>query len=215
MRGENPRMGAFVFAQRNLSPAPRSQDRVAVTEQQGGILVALADGAGGVAGGEEASWRVVAKAEHALSEGVEPTDAAAWCALLGTLDGEIEQSNLGGETTGVILWADANGIAGASVGDSEAWLVLDAGFEDLSVFQRRKPLLGTGEAVPTPFQARPWSGTLLVASDGLTKYAPVEALLAAARGADLEAAADRLVDLVRLRSGALQDDVSLALVRRA
>ncbi len=207
-------MGAFIVATRNLGHAAGSQDRVGVFEQNSGLVVALADGSGGVSGSEQAAELVVASVQEALAKGLEPSDPAAWCALLADLDDRISRSPHGGETTAVVLHLDTIGIAGASVGDSEAWLVLDDGFEDLTEFQRRKPLLGSGMAVPTPFQSRPWTGTLLAASDGVTKFAAVEALLQAARGADLEASAARLVDLVRLRSGALQDDVSLVLVRR-
>lgn len=207
-------MGAFTVATRNLGHAAHSQDRVEVTEHAGGLVVALADGSGGMAGGAEAAGAVVQAVREALARGTETADPAAWCTLLADLDERISMSPQGGETTAVLLGLDANGIAGASVGDSEAWLVLDDGFEDLSAFQHTKGRLGTGMAVPAPFSARPWAGTLLVASDGLTKFAPVEALLEAARTADIEAAASRLVDLVRLRSGALQDDVALALVRR-
>ncbi len=207
-------MGAFTVATRNLGHAERSQDRVEVIEHADGLVVALADGSGGMAGGAEAAELVVQAVRDAHARGVETADAAAWCGLLGDLDERIAVSPHGGETTAVLLGIDTNGIVGASVGDSEAWLVLDDGFEDLTAHQHAKARLGTGMAVPAPFSARPWAGTLLVASDGLTKFAAVEALLEAARLPDLEAAATRLVDLVRLRSGALQDDVSLVLIRR-
>ncbi len=207
-------MGKFAVATRNLGHGVQSQDRVDVLEHPGGLVVALADGSGGMAGGAEAAETVVQAARDALAGGIETADPTAWCTLLADLDDRISTSPHGGETTGVLLGVDPGGVAGASVGDSEAWLVLDDGFEDLSAFQHAKCRLGTGMAIPAPFSARPWTGTLLVASDGLTKFAPIEALLEAARVADLEAAATRLVDLVRLRSGALQDDVSLVLVRR-
>ena len=56
---------------------------------------------------------------------------------------------------------------------------------------------------------------MLVATDGLVKYAPAARICAAARDKSLHAAAGKLVDLVRLKSGALPDDVGVALCRRA
>ena len=54
---------------------------------------------------------------------------------------------------------------------------------------------------------------LVVASDGLWNYAPRAAIAELASGDDLDAAVRALVDLVRLPSGELQDDVAIALVR--
>jgi hypothetical protein len=58
------------------------------------------------------------------------------------------------------------------------------------------------------------AATLLLASDGLLNYASAERIAACAGGADLDAVARELVDLVRLRSGALPDDVAILLGRR-
>jgi serine/threonine protein phosphatase PrpC len=56
---------------------------------------------------------------------------------------------------------------------------------------------------------------LLVASDGLIKYASQASIARIASGADLACAASALVDLVRLRSGELQDDISIILCRES
>ena len=55
----------------------------------------------------------------------------------------------------------------------------------------------------------------MVASDGLLKYAPRAALARLAGMADLAAAATALVELVRLPTGDLQDDVAVVLCRFA
>ncbi len=57
------------------------------------------------------------------------------------------------------------------------------------------------------------SQTLLVASDGLLNYAKRADIVTIVNGPDLEAAAAALVQLVRLPSGNLADDVSVVLVR--
>jgi PPM family protein phosphatase len=57
--------------------------------------------------------------------------------------------NQGGETTAVIAVVDESGVNGASVGDSGAWQVEPAMHIDLACQQIRKPLIGSGEAVPS------------------------------------------------------------------
>ena len=78
----------------------------------------------------------------------------------------------------------------------------------------RKPLLGSGEAVPVAFEAVLGDATLLLATDGLLKYAHRDRITALARGPDLEVAVHALTNLPRLRSGALPDDVAVILCRR-
>jgi PPM family protein phosphatase len=113
----------------------------------------------------------------------------------------------------VVVALSPAGIVGASVGDSGAWLVTPQGSADLTENQRQKPFLGTGAAIPVPFKARRLDGTLLLASDGLFKYADWERIAEIARETDIQQAAGHLVDLVRLRSGSLPDDVSVILCR--
>lgn len=101
------------------------------------------------------------------------------------------------------------------IGDCSAWLIAADDYVDLTADQIRKPMLGSGRARGTTFAAELGATTLLVASDGLTKYAAPSAICGVVRDTpNLQAAAERLVDCVRLRSGGLQDDVSVILVRR-
>ena len=68
--------------------------------------------------------------------------------------------------------------------------------------------MGTGAAEPIPFTEQMAGNTVLAASDGLLKYTSMEKIRAVvSKEADMDAAAGKLVDLVRLKSGALQDDV--------
>lgn len=177
--------------------ARQGQDRAAVIVRDEGMVIALADGAGGTGNGAVAAQAVI----DAVASGVD------WQAL------DDDPERLGhGQTTAVVLAVDANGIEGASVGDSAAWLI---GHEvtELTERQVRKPLLGSG-CVPVGFAVGPiGDATLLVASDGLVRYAKQEDIARIARGADLVAAARALVELVRLPSGGLQDDVAVVLVR--
>jgi serine/threonine protein phosphatase PrpC len=183
---------------------PDGQDRARVVEVDDGLVIALADGAGGTGNGAVAAQAVV--------DAIAGSRALDWTALLPELDAD--GARLGhGESTAVALAVTGAGIRGASVGDSEAWLVRGDDIVELTEHQARKPLVGGG-ATPIAFQAGPLAGaTLVVASDGLFRYGNRRDIARIATGADLVAAANALVDLVRLRTGALQDDVSIVLVR--
>jgi serine/threonine protein phosphatase PrpC len=184
------------------------EDRAAVLPFGDSLVVIVADGAGGVGGGAAAANLVV---EHVRAAAQRARSAPAWAALLVEVDHALVSV---GQSTAVVATVTATTIAGASVGDCGAWLVGAGDVEELTAAQRRKPLLGTGEAAPVPF-SREWSaGTLLIATDGLLKYAPRGRVAEQARGADLRRAAAALVDLPRLRSGLLADDVAVVLVRR-
>lgn len=168
-------------------------------------MFVVADGAGGTGGGAAAAEAVIVAVEASQSH-----DAQGWVQLLGRVDSELKV----GETTAVVCSVIGDTIAGASVGDSGAWRIENGAVDDLSQAQRRKPLLGSGRADAVPFTARLGSATLLLASDGLLKYASAERIAACVGGADLDAVARELVGLVRLRSAALPDDVAILLARR-
>ena len=89
----------------------------------------------------------------------------------------------------------------------------DNGITDLTSSQRRKPLLGTGSAMICPLSSNDFNGTLLVATDGLLKYAPRESIPEIVLNAPLEQATADLVTLVLLPSGGLQDDVTVVLCK--
>ncbi len=98
---------------------------------------------------------------------------------------------------------------GASVGDSGAWLITASSVLDLTQDQRRKPLLGTGAAMPVGFGEVPFTGRLLLGSDGLFKYVRHEHIRDLVRSlAPMEAAA-ALIEAARLPSGGLQDDIAV------
>ena len=182
------------------------QDRAAVLETDDGLVVALADGAGGTGNG--------AVAAQAVIDAIATTASAppAWTALLSQLDHDPRRLGLG-QTTAILLSVTRHGLRGASVGDSAAWLLRGSHLDDLTAGQARKPLLGAG-CHPVAIHAGPLAGaTLLVASDGLFRYAKPADVLHVASGPDLAAASAALVDLVRLPTGSLQDDVAIVLVR--
>ncbi|MHC4985187.1 MAG: protein phosphatase 2C domain-containing protein [Planctomycetota bacterium] len=197
-----------------VAAGKRGQDRAEVIETDRGVVVVVADGAGGSGGGKEAADSVVMWAKALVSRGGDLGATATWLDLLTRVDAQLEAAG-GGQTTAVVAAVTDSAIVGASVGDSAAWLIGSEGHTNLTAEQVRKPLLGSGRAKPVAFTAGGSDDTLLVATDGLVKYASVDRVCAAARKMNLHTAAAELVDLVRLKSGALPDDVGLALCRRA
>jgi hypothetical protein len=104
---------------------------------------------------------------------------------------------------------------GISTGDSEVWVVTSTGVDNLTVGQHTRDRLGSNHATATTFQRSSLAGVLVVATDGLFKYAAPDVIARIVRGNAIRVAAEGLVELVRLRSGRLADDVAVVLVRQA
>ena len=190
-----------------LAGNPELQDRAEIFCDGERIVVALADGAGGISGGAQAAdelIRLVAESRSSLRSGPDCVK------LLQRADEEISAG--GGETTGIVLIIEGGRIFGGSVGDSEAWFFTAMGKQHLTKSQQRKPLVGSGEAQPAAFAFEASEGLLLVASDGLWKYTSIEKIGAEIQAADRSTLLERLAGLVRLRSGALQDDVAMVMI---
>lgn len=182
----------------------RGEDRIAVVELPGRKLVVVADGAGGVTGGADAA-EAICRA---------PTgDVADWTTWLAQQDAALAAKSTGLAAAVVFSISDDGIIRGASVGDCEAWVFGPDEAVNLTEDQIRKPLLGDGGAVPVGFASRLSNGTLIAASDGLWKYMQRARIAEAAKIRPLESAVAALFDGVRLRSGALQDDVAIAVCR--
>jgi serine/threonine protein phosphatase PrpC len=189
---------------------PQNQDRGIVI--LGGPMVALcvADGAGGLSGGAEAAI----KATDFVRRNSRLANTAESCSeLLLRMDAAIANDSAAGETTCVLTVVTPEDVFGASVGDSGAWLIPEGGVHlDLTRAQRRKPLIGVGGAWPIPFHHPRQSGRLLLATDGLLKYASAELIVETCSSRrPTDEAAQRLIELVRYPSGALPDDVTVIL----
>lgn len=191
---------------------PRGDDRAAFFAVGETLVVVVADGAGGAMGGARAAETVLRMVRDEVGPAFPFADLGAWCGLFVRLDEAIESDPEAGECTAVVAAVTRDRIVGASVGDSQAWHLTRAGTVDLTARQRRRPLLGSGGAVPVPFRERSRVGLVLVATDGLFKYAKGKAIRETLREDDLAGSAGRLVELVRLPSGTLCDDVSVVLI---
>jgi len=188
-----------------------NQDRGIVVREGVRLVLCVADGAGGVSGGAEAAQMVVSVVSQRASL---LNDANACGSMLRQLDILLANDSAAGETTGVLASIENDKIFGASVGDSGAWLI-QAGdsHTDLTASQQRKPLLGSGRALPTRFEAPLKGAALLLATDGLLKYAPAARIATISQIHPPEDAAKKLIELVRYRSGALPDDTTVILTR--
>ena len=201
--------GSFEYVVKIQPMRGTGQDRAAVFERDdGGLTIALADGAGGTSNGEIAAQAVLDTVQ------VLAGSDADWSVILQTLDRDTARLH-GGQTTAIVVVLGDAAIRGASVGDSEAWLVYgDQRIEALTANQVHKPLLGSGAHVTRTAEVDLAEATLLVASDGLFRTAKPMDIARIARMANLDLAASALVDLVRTDVGNVVDDVSIVLVRR-
>ena len=188
----------FAAAQALAFVREPGEDRIAIIERDDALIVAVADGAGGLSGGAIAAELLIKLVRAALDAPTfEVQRAQAWLELLAEADLALEADPRAGETTAVVMAIAARGVVGASLGDSGAWLVSADGIDDLTAQQHRKLRLGSGRTRPVPFSRPKLDGTLLVATDGLFNYAPAERIAAVVRLGDLDCAARELAQLVR------------------
>ncbi len=188
-----------------------NQDRGAAISCAGGLVLVVADGAGGRSGGTEAAVMAV----EVVRQHVEQLGDPAACAdLLRTVDRRIFQDPNAGEATCALAVVTDDQVFGASVGDSGVWMIGTTAVVDLTRRQSRKPFVGSGSAWPVDFVQRKAKGEiLLLATDGLLKYTSQERIVAACRESNGESCAARLIELVRYPSGALPDDVTVILAK--
>ncbi|MGC4120371.1 MAG: SpoIIE family protein phosphatase [Myxococcales bacterium] len=188
------------------------QDRIFAKTVEGGVVLVVADGAGGTSNGALAADFVVRQVELAARGPLASIDPAL---LLATLDGGLLEKGQGGQSTAVVALVTEQGIRGASVGDSAAWVVGATEVADLTHAQVRKPLLGNGTARPVAFTAGPLgAATLVLATDGLVKYVPETKIAEACRHPTLIEVPRRLAGLVRPAKGEPWDDVGVIVCRR-
>lgn len=184
----------------------RCEDCVATLVSEDRTVVVVADGAGGIGSGRIAAETVLREVELA-SPGMR--SANNWSETLRQIDCRIPS----GESTAVVVDIRPYGIAGASVGDSEAWIISGESVVELTESQVRKPLLGSGSAEPVSFVHGKLDGLLIVATDGLYSYAKRNDLTALVATTDFHSIARKCVEMVRLPSGELWDDIGIAIAR--
>ncbi|MEN8221582.1 MAG: protein phosphatase 2C domain-containing protein [Pseudomonadota bacterium] len=187
-------------------------DRAAVFQKNDLLIAIVADGAGGMSGASEAADYLVKYVQNKISKGV---DSTLCCQMLAEIDNLLYKYPIAGETTGIIAVINTNNncIVGASVGDSEAYIISNREGSHLTEYQYRKPLLGSGTAIPIPFAPMTLDGTLILGSDGLFKYARLSEISQIIKSYQPKESVLRLFELVRLPSGSFMDDVSVIVVK--
>ncbi len=206
----HPYLHARALASNRQTPADAAQ----VFERDDALVVVVADGRGGIRGGDEASRSLVAVVESAVNDpAFAAKDVGAWVDLFRSRDVALALKGAG-ETTGVVIALGPEGLLGLSIGDSEAWVVTPGGVDNLTVGQQTRQRLGSGRVDLATFARPSLAGVLVIATDGLFKFASQEVIARIVRAGPFETAAERLVELVRHPSGALADDVAVVLVRR-
>jgi serine/threonine protein phosphatase PrpC len=203
----------YEYARSLASNRSVSGDVAEVFERDDRLVVVIADGAGGIGGGAAASRAVLEAVRVAASDRAFPIDDVhRWATLLRATDAAVFASGAG-HTTAVVVVVGPQGILGVSAGDSEAWVVTASRIDDLTVGQYTRRAIGTGQAAPVVFERASLSGVLLVATDGLLNYASPDVIAKVVREGAMGFAADQLVELVRLPSRTVTDDVAVVLVR--
>jgi serine/threonine protein phosphatase PrpC len=204
----------YIYARALASSRQRPEDAVGVFERDDVLVAALADGAGGIRGGDAASRSLVLVAESAASDpAFAVKDIGAWIDLFRSADAALAAKGAG-VTTGVVVVLGPRGLIGISIGDSEAWVVTSNQIDDLTVGQQTRQRLGGGPAALATFERPFLAGVLVIATDGLFKFAANEVIARIVRVGPIGVAAERLVELVRHPSGVLADDVAVVLVSR-
>lgn len=204
---------SYVAAFACVGSGPRCADRCQVLRGPASAIALIADGAGNsITSIAAADFVLRYAAEYLNGVPILLDDTARFCELLAYIDRALAAADAG-ESTGLFVTVSPLGIHGAGVGDCIAWLIDDRGHRELTAEIARKPLLGSGRACPAGFSLPPTAGTLLLATDGLWKYAAVDSICSVARKSPIEAAAAELLTLPALASGAVPDDIGVILVR--
>lgn len=182
----------------------KGDDALYVTKIGSSIWFCISDGAGGIAGAEQASTYIV-EAFRDLTDIDNFDFPDDFESFLRKLDIELSSESSCGEATAIVGKLNGVTIVGASVGDSEAWLFNRDYDYELSYMQNLKPLLGSGGATPIGFGPIDVDKSVLLGSDGLFKYIKHEemkSLLSA------KTTAKEIAKLAKKDTGSLQDDIS-------
>jgi len=203
---------AHLHARLLASSRRSSEDLAAVFERGDDLVIVVADGAGGLRGGAAAGDTLVEVVRGMLADrAIDVHDARAWMGAFRAADLNLA-AEMAGETTAVLVVVGKHEIVGISAGDSEAWLVNADSIDDLTGSQKRMRL-GSGRMIPIPFHRSLVRGSLVVATDGLFKYAAVDAIAAAVRTeGEADTMTRHLASLAQTQAGTYHDDLAVVVV---
>lgn len=177
-------------------------DRLVVERRDNQTFAVVCDGAANGGRGRIAADLVIAELGRAWQAGY----VDWWRAILALNELLVTQAESGEATCVGVVNSDDVLCRGASVGHSGTWMISRSGpARELTAHQDRLRL-GSGRARPLMFRSQ-IIGSLALASDRLVQYIRTANIGAyAARGVGA------LVDRVRFKSDALQDDVAVILL---
>ena len=205
---------SYLYARALAFSRQTPADVAEIFERDDVLVVVVADGRAGIRGGDVASRSLVAVVQAAVRDpAFDATEVASWVDLFRSRDTALALKGAG-ETTGVVVVLGPRGLLGVSIGDSEAWVVTAGGVDNLTVGQQTRQRLGGGGVDLATFARPSLGGVLVIATDGLFKFASPEVIARIVRTGPFESAAERLVELVRHPNGALADDAAVVLVKR-
>ena len=197
----------------SVSNKKENEDRVVNIQRGATRLIVMADGAGGIEGGAAAAELAIATITGSRMIPTLTCLPSFWENTLSLLDGYIFNASDAGECA-VVIAAIVNGLlVGASVGDGSARLFTKSEGHNLTSAQHVKPLLGSAVAEAVPFGPIRFEGTLVVGSDGLYKYATVDAIRESCSRPTAVEIVHTLIELVKLPSGDYHDDTPVAVCR--
>src|SRR5208283_1794136 len=182
-KGSTSRHGAplavshpYLYARALASNRQTPADAAAIFERDDVLIVVVADGRGGIRGGDVASRSLVAVVQAAVRDPVfDAKEVGAWVDLFRSRDTALALKGAG-ETTGVVVVLGPHGLLGVSIGDSEAWVVTPSGIDNLTVGQQTRQRLGGGRVELATFARPSLGGILVIATDGLFKFASPEVI---------------------------------------
>ncbi|OAD19480.1 protein serine/threonine phosphatase, partial [Candidatus Thiomargarita nelsonii] len=102
-----------------------NQDRAAIIEHSNGLLLVIADGVGGMAGGREAAELAIQLVKVSAVASEHFMNPFAYSNFLIEADNMLFAHPLAGETTAIVVAVSDDLVCGASVGDSGAFLIQD------------------------------------------------------------------------------------------
>ena len=192
----------------------RGQDCVSIFEVNDRIIIMLADGAGGYKGAKQVSEKYISLMQEKLNSDSISEDPLVLERIMKNIDIELLRHSNGSETTAIIVIVKDSKVWGASVGDSKCWLFNKEFNYELTANQYRKPLLGSGKAIPVGFGIFELNGFIVVGSDGLFNYTSIDRIKNSLNSETIDNVSDSLINLVRLPSGKLHDDCSVVVYQK-
>ncbi len=187
---------------------PQGQDAIFIEETDEYTICFICDGAGGISGGLEAS-KLLCQLVSGVKNLKELDSSDDFELMLRNFDKELQDDPRSGESTGLILLIKDDYVVGASVGDSQCWLIEESFHYEITGFQYRKPLLGSGSATPVGFGPIEITGSIVAGSDGLFDYVNMKEIKQIILDTSGKQSIHELVEQAELCDSTLQDDIAI------